>query len=153
MVSIKTFASVLTWLGVIPFVGCAAGVWLDPTFLPWGALVLVYGIIILAFLAGIHWGIVVMRTGSAGQAISGEWRLLLWSNLVALLAVLIFFLPDRLLSLILLTLCFLAQWVADAAVKRMGWMPEWYYVLRMRISLAVLASLGAIIVHAWQTGV
>ena len=115
--------------GLIPFVGAAAGtVWL-PDFLQPVAhfAALVYGLAIVAFLGGIHWGI-ALEAGGAGRYV--------WSVVPPLVGFFAVFAP-RPLALWALCAAILITGIVDVAmVSRTG--PGWF--ARLRIVLTVLAA-------------
>lgn len=143
---IKKLASTLTYLGALPFVVCVIGIWFEIRSLPWVVIMLTYGAIILTFLAGIHWGVAVMRSGSKGMVVGEESRLLVWSNVVALCAWGVLLSPNLLISYAVLFLLFIAQWVVDWKMRERVWIPDWFYELRRSASFVAVASFTLVLV-------
>ena len=128
--SIETRANRLAWAGLLPFIGTSVlatfGLWTEfllPVFL-------IYSAVILSFLGGIHWGLVM-----AGKLEQPERRLLICMapSIVAWIAVA--FLPE-LYALVILAGVYLLWLNYDLAQ-----VPEpWYERLRKPITFVVAGS-------------
>ncbi|MBU6406641.1 MAG: DUF3429 family protein [Alphaproteobacteria bacterium] len=135
-------ASLLGFLGLVPFVGLALAAAAGAA--PFGydaefALV-AYGATILSFLGGIQWGFLLspggptpikrfglrLALGTAPQLLG--WAALLWAS------------P---LSLMLLAVSLAAHLAVDARAVRDGLAPSWFMSLRTPLSLGAAASLVA----------
>lgn len=133
------------WLGVmglIPFVTLAVASlpWAGPTG-EWASFALAaYGAVILSFLGGIHWGLAVAGFGPATR------DEIAWSRLVvgvspSLLGWGALFLP-RPFDLLLLASAFALLLAVDSRLSRTGHAPAWYPMLRLPLTIVVVATLG-----------
>lgn len=129
-------ARALGLAGLLPFVAAAALAWW-PQLLPGldaRAALAAYGAVIVSFLGGIHWGLVMRGVRpSAGR--------LLWGVTPSLLAWAALLLPAA-PGLWLLAVSLLACFGVDRALYRSaglsGWLP-----LRLQLSLGAVAACGA----------
>ena len=139
--AIPTSASVLGWLGVLPFAALSLLILAGP--LPWqerAASALVdYGAIILALMGGVQWGVEMMREREAHEAEARGYVSSVLSALVAFAATLV----EASGALLLLIAGFSGLLVYDLARVRSGWAPGWYAALRLRLSIAVVGLLSA----------
>ncbi len=134
-VSTSPVATLLGWLGVIPFVTFALDGWLD--WHGWSDLTLLlktYALLILSFLCGCLWL----------EALKADHRLaLIASNLIVLVGWPLILVPVALAGLMLAVL-FVTVWFGERLVAEDR--PGWYQRLRSRlsISVAVLLATGAL---------
>lgn len=134
----RSMATALTYAGTLPFLAAAAGSTFGvftATDAAWVAVS--YGAVIVAFLSGIHWAYGLHEGHEAP-------RLMLGSNVTALVAWLALLLDARFAALLLLMLCFIFLWVVDRRLARMGIVTPWFYQLRCRATAIVLMCLLAI---------
>lgn len=136
-------ALVLGLAGLIPFIAAAAVIALRPT-VPMGGLnlplsgygqmvMLAYGRVILAFMAGVLWGFAAK--GEAGfWAYAASVTPALWVFFTS-------FLPDR-QEPMTLAIGFAALLALDWAFARAGLTPLWWMQLRSILTAVVLACLG-----------
>jgi hypothetical protein len=129
--------------GLIPFIVAAAVIALRPSW-PMGGVnlplsgfgqmvMLAYGRIILAFMAGVLWGFAAR--GDAGLwAYAASVTPALWVFFTS-------FLPDR-QELLTLAIGFAALLTLDWAFFRAGLAPPWWMRLRVLLTAVVLACLG-----------
>ena len=135
--------TLLTYAGALPFIACA----LLPLFgfeeLPnvgrFDHIAEVYGLAIASFVAGSHWG-----TYLYNREISPA-NLFLTSNLVVLAAFFAFLLTGTLLTIFTLMLSFAYLLFVDLSLKRADLTTDYYYSMRLRVTLIVLASLAVIL--------
>jgi hypothetical protein len=131
-------ALLLGWAGVIPFALLTAalvlGMELGPID-PRGAL-RAYGAAILSFLGGAQWGILLPRNQ---EEVSLPWRYGV-SVLPALLGFLCLLAPHT-LGLVGLVAGFLGLLAYDLSTVRSGLAPEWYGMLRLQLTGAVVVLL------------
>ena len=130
-------ALVLGWLGVLPFAMftlLAITGSIVPQALATHALVL-YGVVILSFMAGAQWGLAMV---SAQAAAIGP-RLAI-SVLPALAAFGLWYLPAT-PALFGHAAVFLALLRYDIATSRAGMAPAWYAALRIQLTSAVVVCL------------
>ena len=129
------WARLLGLAGLLPFAAAALLAWW-PQALPWQGLdarmaLLAYGAVILSFLGGIHWGL-VMR---AALPASGR---LLWGVTPSLLAWLALLLPPA-PGLWLLAVALLLCFVVDRALYRAAGLERWL-PLRLQLSAGAVAA-------------
>ena len=122
--------------GAAPFVYAAAALlfpFLAIDALPPASVLEVYGVVILAFMAGCHWGF---------AATVGE-RLWLWLGLSVIPAILIFFavlwFGGKLV--LILTIAFPALLIFDYVFDRAGLTPVWWMTLRVVLTTLATTSL------------
>jgi hypothetical protein len=145
MTAVPPLARALGFAGLLPFAGGATGLFFCA---PGGCgvvgfAVLAYGAVIVSFLGGIHWGLVMRSVpGDApAQALSLQ---LVWGVVPSLLAWLALLLPPRwglLLTAVSLLVCF----AVDDRVYRQAGLTYW---LGLRAQLTAVASLCCF-VGAW----
>jgi len=128
-------------LGLIPFVTMAFAVVGGPMPLPIDPMfgLIAYGAVILSFLGGIHWGLVLAppaesrRLSEPGQAFvigvipsTVGWIALLVSDTI---------------GISLLIAGFAGQWLVDRRTARQGGFPAWFGLLRTRLTAIVIGTL------------
>ncbi|WP_223789289.1 DUF3429 domain-containing protein [Marinicella meishanensis] len=92
-----------------------------------------YGAVIVAFLAGIQWGV------SLNQPTDQQYFII--SNVLALMAWFSLFAFASLMGMLLITVAFLlALWV-DRHAHQQGMIPTWFWRLRLRITVLVVTTL------------
>ena len=135
----KRLAHALGVAGLFPFVLLSLGCWLaHPDWL--GILIrgqLAYGISILSFLGGLHWGAALTCTTLTRQQTQ---RALIWGvtpSLIALLA------AKALLGLgfAVLTLGFICAYLIDKRLYRWYGIADWFIRLRFQLTSVVVVSL------------
>ncbi len=143
MTAVPKSALLLGLAGLIPFIAAAAVIALRPSY-PMGAVnlplsgfgqmvMLSYGRVILAFMAGVLWGFAAK--GEAGfWAYAASVTPALWVFFTS-------FLPDR-QEPVTLAIGFAALLALDWAFARAGLAPPWWMRLRTLLTGVVLACLG-----------
>lgn len=121
----------LGFAGVLPFLGATLALAAGPA--DWAApaltILMAYGMIILSFLGGVHWG-VALSDSDPGRFI--------WSVTPSLIALAATFLPAPILLGVLAAAFVLAGGVDVAIFQRTG--PAWYVGLRIALT-AIVAPL------------
>ena len=133
-------AHALGYAGLIPFVSLSLGCWLVQR--DWLPLLisgqLFYGVAILAFLGGVHWGAALL----CSEISSIRTRLaLLWGVTPSLVGVVAAQLPTG-LSLAVLSAAFILVYMVDKRLYAWYRMPEWLLSLRLRLTCVVAAALA-----------
>ena len=154
MESVPRPAAVYAAAGLIPFLACAALVWILPY--PWNAFALdvqlYYGAVVLSFLGAVHWGLAMAGTGAGkeGAAAACTWTRLGWAVAPALVGWLsVIMVP--LVGLITQILAFTAAFFGDVRAARLGLAPLWYTRLRRPLTALVLVSLGVALLRVvWR---
>lgn len=132
-------AYVLGFAGLTPFLALSLGCWLvHPDWLPrLVAAQLSYGVAILSFLGGVHWGAVML----CAELSSRRTRLaLLWGVTPSLVG---FFAGQLLFGLgfVIMTAAFVMVYLVDKRLYAWYAMPDWLLGLRFKLSCIVVASL------------
>lgn len=132
-------AHILGFAGLIPFVTLSLGCWLvHPDWLP--TLVsgqMHYGVAILSFLGGVHWGAVFL----CGELSIERTKLgLIWGVTPSLVAVAATQLLIG-LGFTLITLAFVAAYLVDKRLYPWYQLPEWLLALRFKLTCVVVAAL------------
>ncbi|MGK0405562.1 MAG: hypothetical protein ACJAR6_000937 [Oleispira sp.] len=127
----------LTYLGALPFflaiyIGLSNQSFLNVVGIQW---FLTYGLLILSFMAGTLWGQVV------NQHIKVK-RIALGSNAITLSAWFALLLADPAVVLIIMALGFVALYLLEAVVMSPIKRPDYYRVLRLRVTALVLVAHG-----------
>ncbi len=130
----KRLIKILAYAGLLPFVISIIFSFsnYDPFFLTNSLLIHIYGAIIVSFLAGIHWGIFLLKYTS--------YNLLIHSNIIAVLSWFSFFL-DHSIGIFLLIFSFLYLLYIDHILYRKGILEHYYLVIRVNVSFLVISSL------------
>lgn len=132
-------AHFLGFAGLIPFVVLSLACWVvHPDWLP--RLIagqLSYGVAILSFLGGLHWGAAVLSTD---LSIDRTKIALLWGVTPSLIGVAA---AQLLLGLgfLLMMIAFVVAYRVDRRLYQWYQMPEWLLVLRFKLTYVVVASL------------
>lgn len=156
-----SLASLLAAAGLIPFIGLAAIVLLDPLDSPAAIQVLVcYGAVILSFIGAVHWGFALRESAhpAAGvpltsAALGAERQLLLFGIIpaligwIALLAMLHFALPG--VALFLLLAGFFLTVVMETIGRGRGVVAANYLAMRWGVSIIVLVALAMVVFAVW----
>ena len=135
----KRLAHTLGFAGLIPFIFLSLACWIvHPDWL--GTLIkgqLAYGIAILSFLGGIHWG----ASMTCQQLTIGRTkRALIWGVTPSLLSLLAAQLMLG-LGFAILVAGFIAAYQVDKRLYRWYHIPEWFIGLRFKLTSVVVASL------------
>jgi hypothetical protein len=137
--SSRRTAHFLGFAGLIPFVVLSLGSWIvHPDWLP--RLIvgqLSYGVAILSFLGGLHWGAAIL---SNELSIDRTKLALLWGVTPSLIGVAA---AQLLLGLgfLLMTVAFVVAYRVDRRLYSWYPMPGWLMALRFRLTCVVVASL------------
>ncbi|MAF67906.1 MAG: hypothetical protein CMH25_00975 [Micavibrio sp.] len=135
----KTLITALTYAGTLPFLGCAFLTLSDLSlnFLPIAAseIARAYGAVILSFIAGSHWGLVLNQKAYLD--------ILIHSNIAALLAWTALLIPMQ-SGLLLLTGLFIYLYLIDIVRLNGKVIDKDYLALRRNASGVVVLSLLAI---------
>lgn len=130
--------------GLLPFFACALGAWLTGDGRVASAGVL-YGAIILSFLGGIQWGLVL---GEGSEALRGSGRLL-WSVGPSLIAWAALF-TGPLLGPLILAAGVLLAWLFEQQPWLRERLPAWYGQLRHLLTAGVVLTMVALFVFSAQ---
>jgi hypothetical protein len=141
----KRLAHLLGIAGLIPFVVLSLACWVvQPEWL--GAFIkgqLAYGIAILAFLGGIHWGAVMV---SADLTIEQTKLALMWSVTPALIAWIATMAGG--FGFAVLMAGFIGAYQVDKRLFPWYRLPDWFLVLRFKLTCVVVATLALTVIAA-----
>ncbi len=142
-------ALALSATGLIPFIGCgvSAVTQPDPTGLLWLQALTAYGAVILAFLGGVHWGLVLAAPAAQTAARRDSLRLALGvvPSLIGWLALVVALLLPPDFGLAILIAGFIAVVVTEDQLRRREAMPPGYMMLRWVLSAIVIAILVTVL--------
>lgn len=134
----------LTYAGVLPFVGC--------TLMPFVGLqelwnlgsfdyiAAAYGLAIVCFLCGAHWGTYLYRSGAAPD------NLFITSNVIVVAAWFAFLMAAQAITLFVLILSFLCLLVIDYRLLKAGLLTDFYFRMRTNATIIAVVALAIIIV-------
>jgi hypothetical protein len=141
----KRLVHQLGFAGLIPFAALCLACWLvDPEWL--GVFIknqLAYGILILSFLGGVHWGATIVATRLTLQQ---SRRALLWSVTPSLIGWLATMVGG--FGFALLIAGFIAAYQADKRLFAWYDLPDWFIDLRLKLTCVVVAALVLTVVAA-----
>jgi hypothetical protein len=141
----KRLSHLLGYAGLIPFVAMALACWVvDPSWL--GDFIkgqLAYGVIILSFLGGVHWGATIL---SGELSIERTRRSLLWGVTPPLLAWLATMTGG--FGFAVLMAGFIAAYQVDKRAFAWYRMPDWLIGLRFRLTCVVVPALALSVIAA-----
>ena len=141
----KRLSHLLGFAGLLPFFLLMLGTCIADTL--WMAYFirgqLAYGMVILAFLGGIHWGAAMICTE---LSLSDTKQALLWGVTPSLIAWSATLFGG--FGFAVLMAGFIAAWLMDRRLYSRYGMPEWLIVLRLRLTLTVIVLLLATVIAA-----
>jgi len=138
--SLPRAAAWLGYGGLLPFVGLALLIRLDPHHgLVWGDALVAYGAVILSFVGALHWGFAM-----ALPDLTAEQRraCFIWSTVPALIAWPAILLMPPLASALLVA-GFVAHYWQDRRLAVQTTLPRWYLPLRLRLTIVASVCLLA----------
>lgn len=127
---------VLTLAGLLPFIGCVLMLMLQIDFIMIYSvryIFLTYGILIIGFISGIHWG-------HAIQPPMRQTKLFILSNLITLIGWSALLWPF-VIAVLVLAGCFLALLAIDIYLYRNKIIQLWFLKLRVTASIVLLGTL------------
>ena len=135
----------LTYKGALPFVACAILPIIGISQLPLvGEVALIaksYGLLILSFLCGIHWGTYLYKAQSA------PFNLFITSNVIVVSVWIVSLILSVQMSLIVLVIGFGVLLLIEAKVHKVGLITQRYFTMRRNVSLLVMACLMITALH------
>ncbi len=138
--------ALLAYSGTLPFVACtfllAAGAPDINGFNNWAEIAAGYGLAIVAFMAGVHWGMYMQPSPSSPL------NLLLTSNALTVAVWLTFVLAPTSVSLIATGLAFALLLGIDYRLADAGMMAPAYLVLRRNVTCIVIVMLTATVLFS-----
>jgi hypothetical protein len=141
----KRLSHLLGYAGLIPFIAMAIACWMvDRSWL--GDFIkgqLAYGVIILSFLGGLHWGATMLSTE---LSIEQTRRALLWGVTPSIVAW--FATMTGGFGFAVLMAGFIAAYQVDKRLFAWYHMPDWLIVLRLRLTCVVVPALAISVIAA-----
>lgn len=133
----KQFATRLGVLGLVPFVLLTLLCWIvHPEWMGYFINAqLIYGIAILAFVGGLHWGLALMVKDRPDSEVKKD---LLWGVLPAIIAW--FAMADMGLGFAFQIIAFIFAYQYDKRMYRRFALPEWFVELRFRLTCVVVTT-------------
>jgi hypothetical protein len=133
----KQFATRLGLVGLSPFVLLTLLCWIvHPDWMEFFIdAQLVYGIAILGFLGGLHWGLALIGKERDAQEAKRD---LLWGVLPAIIAW--FAMSNMLLGFVIQMLAFIFSYQYDKRMYVRFNMPTWFVELRFRLTCVVVTT-------------
>ncbi|PXX36849.1 DUF3429 domain-containing protein [Undibacterium pigrum] len=123
--------------GLAPFVFLTLACWIvHPEWL--GALIkaqLHYGIVILSFLGGLHWGVVLMAGGANEKETK---KALIWGVVPIIIAWL--FMSQMLIGFVVQVAGFIMTYKIDKRLYQSYGVPEWFINLRLQLTRVVVGA-------------
>ena len=133
---------VLTYAGLLPFIGCALMPFVGVTEL-WNLgsfdyIAAAYGLAIVCFLCGAHWGTCLYKDAAARD------NLFVTSNVIVVACWFAFLVAAPAVRLVVLTLAFLCLLFIDFRLLKAGLLTDFYF--RMRATATGVAVIALVII-------
>jgi hypothetical protein len=127
----------LGFAGLIPFILLTLACWLvHPEWLGYFIKAqLAYGIAILSFLGGVHWGITIMANGKDDHETR---KALIWGVIPTVIAWCS--LGNMLLGFLVQVIGFIAAYKIDKKLYQSYGVPEWFIHLRLQLTQVVVTA-------------
>ena len=127
----------LGFAGLIPFILLTAACWLVPVVLVnnFVRAQLAYGIAILSFLGGVHWGITIM---ARGEDIEETRKALIWGVIPTIIAWCSLF--NLLIGFLVQVVGFIAAYKIDKKLYQSYAVPSWFIDLRLQLTRVVVTA-------------
>ncbi|MGB0934892.1 MAG: DUF3429 domain-containing protein [Alphaproteobacteria bacterium] len=131
--------NMLTYLGILPFLICLVGGIYAPMALPWSKIMLGYGAVILSFLSGIQWGL-VLKTEDEPADLENKNLIVMMTNVLTLVAWLTLLIPNIWYAFLTQLLLFASTYMIDKALLATFY-PAWYMQMRFNVTVSVMVML------------
>jgi hypothetical protein len=145
----KRLAHILGFAGMVPFVVLTLGCWTAQ--LDWlGYFIkgqLAYGIAILSFLGGVHWGAAMLSPGLSAEQTR---KAFVWSVLPSVIAWSATLMGG--FGFALLMAGFIGAYQVDKRLFAWYRMPDWFIQLRFKLTSAVVIALALSVIAANARG-
>jgi hypothetical protein len=133
----------LTYAGVLPFVGCALMPFLGLQELwnlgSYDHISAAYGLAIVCFLCGAHWGTYLYHRANASD------NLFITSNVIVVACWFAFLIAAKAITLFVLILAFLCLLVIDYRLLKAGIITDYYFRMRSIATIVAVVALAVII--------
>ncbi len=141
----KRLSHQLAYAGLIPFLLMMLGAWLaDPAWMDdFIRGQLAYGIVILSFLGGVHWGAAML---CQDLSLTDTKKALVWGVTPSIIAWSATLFGG--FGFAVLMAGFIAAWQVDKRLFARYGMPAWLVPLRLRLTVAVVLMLAATVIGA-----
>jgi hypothetical protein len=136
----------LTYAGVLPFVGCALMPFVGLQELwnlgSYDYIAAAYGLAIVCFLCGAHWGTCLYHRDKAPD------NLFVTSNVIVVACWFAFLMAAKSVTLFVLMLAFLCLLVIDYRLLKAGLITDYYFRMRSIATVIAVIALAIIIAQA-----
>ena len=129
---------VLAWLGTLPFIIATIVCFTPFRLFLWPFLVVLvstYAAMIVTFIAGSHWGL------SAHIPEKNAKKVMIYSNLITLLAWLGILFPSWIVSWVIVLTCYWLAYAIDKTIHKHGGSDDNYLKMRLHVTTFVTVSL------------
>ena len=137
--SAPKWAALLTYAGTLPFIGVLVLLIFNVDLLGWHVrwhvVATTYGVVIVSFISGIHWGAYLFARQRP------QINLFVTSNVITLLAFCSYLLFPYTIVYPVLIFCFVVLYILDVGMRRQGVYEGWFYNLRRNATVIVVLSL------------
>jgi len=127
----------LGFLGLVPFVLLTLACWIvHPDWLGYFIKAqLYYGIVILSFLGGLHWGVTIMAGGNDHERTK---KALIWGVIPTLIAWCSMI--NMLFGFVVQVAGFIAAYLIDKRLYQSYGVPQWFIDLRLQLTRVVVGA-------------
>jgi hypothetical protein len=140
----KKLYPLLTYAGLLPFIGCALMPMVGLQELwnlgSYGYIAAAYGLAIVCFLCGAHWGTYLYNRAAATD------NLFVTSNVIVVACWFAFLMAAQAITLFVLILAFLCLLVIDYRLLKAGLLTDYYFRMRAKVTGIAVIALVIIIV-------
>jgi hypothetical protein len=134
----------LTYAGMLPFVGCALMPFVGLQELwnlgSYDYVAATYGLAIVCFLCGAHWGTYLYHASALPD------NLFITSNVIVVACWFAFLMAAQAITLFVLILAFLCLLVIDYRLREAGLLTDFYFRMRTNATVVAVVALAIIIV-------
>jgi hypothetical protein len=140
----RTVYPLLTYAGMLPFVGCALMPFFGLQELwnlgSYDYIAAAYALAIVCFLCGAHWGTYLYHVSAAPD------NLFISSNVIVVACWFAFLMAAQAITLFVLILAFLCLLVMDYRLLKAGLLTDFYFRMRTNATIVAVVALAIIIV-------
>jgi hypothetical protein len=142
--SLRTFEKLIILLGILglfPFILGLIDLWFNyPSLYFLINIPKNYGVVILAFLGAIYWGMILNSRDKKNLSEKLKNLTVIWSIMPSLFGIIILTIENK-LGLIILSLGFFCSHIIDEIYYKLLFFPKWYILLRRALTAVVIVIL------------
>ncbi len=141
----------LTYMGTLPFIACAILMAIGMNdlsaihpFMPSTSMLAhSYGVIIVCFVVGMQWGLILPKTSHNDDETLKKHasRLLILTNIIALIAWISMMIPNAFIGIFICMMCFTSSLYLDYRCKKLSLICGHVFKHRIRVTSIVVISL------------